>query len=134
MADCIRLGASIYATDPKNEQIVGVAINIIAEKSLNRSPPKPGEVEKEGRGLLEILDPVKENVMVDIAKFLGVLNQVPDKVYGERAINGPQPIKTFNCIYLAVLPGYGGHGIGKRLIEESEKVARKMNIGILQVG
>lgn len=73
VGDCLKLGISIGARDVNTNELVGVAINIIVEKTLKKSNDE-GE-KTEGRGLLEVLDPEKEAVMVNIAKFLGILNQ-----------------------------------------------------------
>lgn len=73
--ECLKPEISVQAIDTKTGELVGVAINIIAEKTLKK-PISLGEtVEKEGRGLLDILDPEKEPIMVELAKFLGILNQ-----------------------------------------------------------
>jgi len=42
-------------------------------------------------------------------------------------------IRTLNCIYLNVLPEYGGRGIAKTLVKMSEKVALQKNAMFMQV-
>ncbi|CAL8139878.1 unnamed protein product [Orchesella dallaii] len=133
VSDCLQQEASIYAVDKKTGETVGVAINIIVQKTLQSTQSKDGDGEKEGRGLLEILDPKTESVMVDIAKFLGILNQTPDIAYRKHVPDSINSFSSFNCIYLAVLPTYGGLGIGKRLVDESLIVAKQKGITLCQV-
>ncbi len=74
--ECLKPEISVQAIDTQTGELVGVAINIIAEKTLKKSTSIAGEpIEKEGRGLLDILDSEKEPIMVELAKFLGILNQ-----------------------------------------------------------
>ncbi|ODM93692.1 Dopamine N-acetyltransferase [Orchesella cincta] len=128
VSDCLQQEVSIHAVDAKTGEIVGVAINIIVEKKLQTEDGK-----SEGRGLLDILDPKTESVMVDIAKFLGILNETPDSAYRKHVPSSITTFNSFNCIYLAVLPTYGGLGIGKRLVDESLAVAKQKGIAICQV-
>ncbi|OXA58882.1 uncharacterized protein LOC110844956 [Folsomia candida] len=116
----------IQAIDIKTGQIVGVAINILVEKNL-QEPESVGE----GRGLLDLLD-VTEPVMVEIAKFLGFLNQVPMQVY-KPGMDTDGRVRTVNCVYLNVLPAYCGKGIGKTLVDKSEVIAREKNAAYMQV-
>lgn len=67
--ECLKQKCSIQAIEKSSGRIVGIAINILLEKNLN------DDSENEGRGLLGILDPITEPVMVEIAKFLNILNQ-----------------------------------------------------------
>jgi len=70
ICDSLDQNCSVEAVDEKTGRTVGVAVNILTQKDL-RNAGGTGE----GRGLLEVLDPAQEPVMVEIAKFLGSLNQ-----------------------------------------------------------
>jgi len=106
---------SFVAKDSDTNEVVGVAINIIMQLE-NRTPPP---------SMKDFISKEKQPVKWQIATFLEDLEEGVDV---EKALNMDlsKSHKTLVCLFLSVLPEYGGKGIAKTLVRESEQEAKQL--------
>ncbi|ODN05857.1 Dopamine N-acetyltransferase [Orchesella cincta] len=106
---------SFMAKDTETNEIVGVAINIIMDLA-NRSPPP---------SMKPYLNKEKQPVKWQIVTFLEDLEEGVDAIKFLN-MDASKTNKMFGCLFLSVSAKYGGKGIAKTLIRESEAEAKQL--------
>ncbi|CAL8103158.1 unnamed protein product [Orchesella dallaii] len=116
---------SFMAKDTETNEIIGVAVNLILD--LENRPPPPA--------MKPHLNREKQPVKWQIATFLEDLEEGVDPVKA-LSMDASKTNKIFACLFLSVSQGYGGKGIAKTLLRESEAEAKQLEgvtIGMVSV-